>query len=252
MAEFPSLPMFVDAYMADTGDLTDSEHGAYHLLLYVAWLRPDNGLPNDMDWLKRALGAHCSNMHGNHFAKVIPRLLTRFWSLDLSTGSPGVWRQKRLEKERDFLRKRSTKQSENINKRWSRNNENNDLAQTTVVPSLYPPPHPPVPVSTESSSSSPSTASARDQTNPQNPHGNGYRDGTVTIEDPANRLAIFQRTIAQRLGPSGYDIVTAATDANSPEHARSLALCKAAAKALGKGWPRQWLITPASRAPPKR
>ena len=29
MARFPSLPLFVDAYLADTGHLTDAEHGRY-------------------------------------------------------------------------------------------------------------------------------------------------------------------------------------------------------------------------------
>jgi uncharacterized protein YdaU (DUF1376 family) len=252
MAEFPSLDIWTDAYLADTSDLILAEHGAYLLMLMIAWRRHDNGLPDDMPWLKRAMGAHCAALHGHTFNAVVPRLLTRFWTLD---PVDKIWRQKRLEKEREYRRKRSANQSQNAVKRWSNQNQTlfkpdpgendiNDLADATAS-KRHMPPAPPRPTrSTESSSSSPSTASARDKTNAQNPNGNGFRAGSVTIENPATRLAIFQRTIAERLGPSGYDIVLAATDANSSQHARSLALCKAAAKALGKGWPRQWVITP--------
>lgn len=62
----------------------------------------------------------------------------------------------------------------------------------------------------------------------------------VTVQSPADRIAIFQRKLAARLGQNGWMIVGAAADMESPEHSRSLEICKNTAKELGKGWPRNW------------
>lgn len=53
MAKFPSMPLFTDAYMADTRHLTAAQHGAYLLMLMTAWRMPDGMLPNDDDFLSR-------------------------------------------------------------------------------------------------------------------------------------------------------------------------------------------------------
>lgn len=107
------MPWWTDAYFADTGDLTMLEHGGYMVLLAIAWRRPDNALPDDMEWLKRAVGAHCAELHGRTFNAVVPKLLSRFFVL-----SDGVWRQKRLDHEREFLREKSKRQRERVLKRW--------------------------------------------------------------------------------------------------------------------------------------
>jgi len=47
VAEFPSLPLFTDAYIADTQHLTNEEHGVYLRLLMFAWRSPHCALPSD-------------------------------------------------------------------------------------------------------------------------------------------------------------------------------------------------------------
>lgn len=76
--------------------------------------------------------------------------------------------------------------------------------------------------------------------------GNGSGNGAhnVTIEDPLQRIARFQQKLAKHLGARGLDVVLNAMDSKHPHHAQSLALCKVAARELGKGWPRNWPIDP--------
>ena len=53
MAEFPSLPLWTDAYLGDTTHLTTIEHGAYLLLLMTAWRSRETRLPDDDKLLAR-------------------------------------------------------------------------------------------------------------------------------------------------------------------------------------------------------
>jgi uncharacterized protein YdaU (DUF1376 family) len=50
------MPYFGDAYMADTRHLTLEEHGAYHLLLLIAWRSPNCALPDDDKRIAQMLG----------------------------------------------------------------------------------------------------------------------------------------------------------------------------------------------------
>jgi|TARA_R110000796_G_scaffold56038_1_gene130191 uncharacterized protein YdaU (DUF1376 family) len=47
MANYPAMPLWTDAYIADTQHLTNEEHGVYLRLLMFAWRTPDCSLPND-------------------------------------------------------------------------------------------------------------------------------------------------------------------------------------------------------------
>jgi len=126
----PWMPLYVTDYMADTIELGADEHGVYMMLLMLAWRRADGAIPNDMAWLKRALSSCMKDMHGTRFKRLVPPLLSRFFSLD----SQGNWRQKRLTKEREKVEKIAEKQREKAEKRWSAPNKNNDLRDASAVP----------------------------------------------------------------------------------------------------------------------
>lgn len=90
MAEFPALPLWTDAYLADTRHLTTHEHGAYLLLLMEAWRHPDCSLPDN----DRVL-ARLTCMNPGRWARCKDTVLAFF-----ELGDDGRWRQKRLTKER--------------------------------------------------------------------------------------------------------------------------------------------------------
>ena len=56
MAQFPCLPMWTDAWVADTKHLTRTERGTYFDLLVLMWRTPGCKVPNDNDWLAKHLG----------------------------------------------------------------------------------------------------------------------------------------------------------------------------------------------------
>lgn len=72
--------------------------------------------------------------------------------------------------------------------------------------------------------------------------GNGSgRDGVYTIQNADDRIARFtQKLVAKLPSADGWLIVAAAMDDSSPNHATALRQCQAAARAIGKGWPRNW------------
>lgn len=94
MAQFPALPLFTDAYFADTRHLSTLESGAYLHLLMTAWRTPNCSLPDDDKTLARYAG-----VDGRTWAR-IKTVVMAFWSLE-----NGEWVQKRLSKERAYCNK---------------------------------------------------------------------------------------------------------------------------------------------------
>jgi len=98
MAEFDILPIFTDAYLADTRHLTAAQHGAYFLLLMMAWRSKTNSLPDDDEKL-----AAWAAMNRRSWANAKPVVMA-FWKK-----VNGEWRQERLDDERKraaFIRDR--------------------------------------------------------------------------------------------------------------------------------------------------
>lgn len=85
MAEYPALPIWTDAYIADTQHLTNEEHGVYFKLLMFAWRRSDCSLPDDDKRLALMVG-----VTPKVWASMKPTIM-EFWELD----GP-AWRQKKL------------------------------------------------------------------------------------------------------------------------------------------------------------
>jgi len=103
MAEYPALPLFTDAYMADTRHLTTTQHGAYLLLLMTAWRMPDCKLPDDDNLLARWAGLDYRN-----WRKMRPLIIDQFWKKD----GHGKLQQNRLLDERKYADSRRRKNAE--------------------------------------------------------------------------------------------------------------------------------------------
>lgn len=85
MAEFPALPFFTDAYLADTRHLTTEEHGAYLLLLMCAWRTRGCSLRDDDKSLSRIAG-----LSPTKWRRMRP-VVAQFFHIE-----GGYWRQKKL------------------------------------------------------------------------------------------------------------------------------------------------------------
>ncbi len=110
MAKFPALPLWTDAYLADTMHLDDEEHGLYLRLLMLMWRSPLCRVPNDDEWLARALPPQPIAVQ----QKLRP-LVAEFCQLD------GNWiTQKRLRKEWNFCSATSDHNSAAAKSRWAR------------------------------------------------------------------------------------------------------------------------------------
>jgi uncharacterized protein YdaU (DUF1376 family) len=111
-----AIPYFGDAYMADTRHLTLEEHGAYHLLLLIAWRSPNCALPDDDKRLSQMLG-----ITGKKWAALKPTVMS-FW-----TRCEHGWEQKRLTKERRWVEEKRAKNKDAADTRWgAKSQKNND------------------------------------------------------------------------------------------------------------------------------
>ena len=124
------MPLWTDAYLADTQDLDAIQHGMYFLLLIRAWRSGEARLKND----ERAL-ANIAKVSLAQWRKHSPAVMA-YWSLE-----DGYWVQKRLRKQWDERLEFKAKQSERgkksaVSRQKSRKcfiekpNENSDRGST--------------------------------------------------------------------------------------------------------------------------
>jgi len=124
----PALPLFGDAYLADTRHLSLEQHGAYLQLLMIAWRSEGCRLPDDDKILARMLG-----ITKVKWAKLKPAIMD-FWTL-----TENGWEQKRLTKERIFVAKKSEQNAQSANARWNAKSlENNKVDDASAYANAMP------------------------------------------------------------------------------------------------------------------
>jgi uncharacterized protein YdaU (DUF1376 family) len=121
MADFPAIPLFTDAYLADTMHLSLEEHGAYLKLLMFTWRSQECALPDDDKRLAVMLGVPLKKWRALREVIVAPGMFRV---------EGGLLVQKRLTKEREFVARQSESQRKNAEARWRgkslKNNDTND------------------------------------------------------------------------------------------------------------------------------
>lgn len=128
MAEYPAIPLWTDAYLADTVHLSLEEHGAYLKLLMVAWRTGECRLPDNDRRLATMLGIPLAR-----WQKKLRPALEPFWTV-----ADGWWTQKRLQKEREFVANQSEKQRQRILQRWHpKPRKNHGSGDTAEIPRKY-------------------------------------------------------------------------------------------------------------------
>lgn len=147
MAEFPALMLWTDAYLADTATLSEGEHGIYLLMLMYSWRTPNCCLPADDKQLSRMLRISVDKWRRRYK----PTMMTFFYEKD------GNLYQKRLQKERKKMAKRSASARQNANARWLINNDSADADASDPHgdPHMLPIPHLiPIPIDSKKNSNS--------------------------------------------------------------------------------------------------
>jgi len=228
MAEFPKFPLWTDAYLADTTHLTTIQHGALLLLLITAWRSKTYDLPDDDKQL-----ALFTKMTPQQWAR-IKSVISPFWNVE-----NGRWSNNRMLDELDAVR-RMTQQRSDAGKasalkrqhRGSTTVQRNDDGEATPRPI-------PNPTWEVNKRAKIVTASYGESWKGKN----GFGIADVTIENSNERLARFQKKIAEELirqGQDGWTIIFAAMNKGERGHQEALKTCKLTAQRLGKGWPHSW------------
>ena len=108
MAEFPALPLFTDAIVADCHHLTDEEFGRYMRILILMWRSPNCRIPADPQWIAKRI-----KVDALAYAQHIQPIMQEFCTQDA-----GWWTQKRLLKEYQYVQGLTEKRRKAANERW--------------------------------------------------------------------------------------------------------------------------------------
>ena len=163
MGAFPHLPLFTDAFLADTTHLNAQETGAYLMLLMIAWRSSECRLPDDDDRLAR-----WARVDRRTWQRIKPTIM-EFWTHD-----GGFWIQRRLSKEREIVSKRAEVARHNGQQGGRPNSLNNNDRENPVGSSRVSREKAPIPIFIRSSLRS--DMSEPDGSNASVPIGSVSRD----------------------------------------------------------------------------
>jgi len=119
------MPIWTDAYLADTRHLTAAQHGAYLLLLMEAWRRPSCSLPNDDRQLARWASMSDDEWVENR------DVVMGFWRLNKRRNEFQQLRQLNV---RDKVREKSKKQSDRATSGWRKRKKQDATAKPKRMP----------------------------------------------------------------------------------------------------------------------
>jgi uncharacterized protein YdaU (DUF1376 family) len=174
MAEFPMLPFWTDAYLADTTHLTTTEHGTYLLLLIAMWRTKAKRLPNDDKLLARF-----ARLTPTQWARIKPTIMPFF----IDHGDEIS--QARLTDEADAVKRHSKKQSDKAKARWLKTNDSdNAVAMPEGMPEAC---SLPLPLSQDKKEVDKSTSKEAA------PSGAGDRQAVAVVDTPAKSLPLSAR-----------------------------------------------------------
>lgn len=109
MSGLPALPLWIDAWVADTAHLSRAERGLYHDLLVLMWKTPGCRVPNDLAWIGRKLRCDEAEM------ELLAGIISEFCQ------TCGNWiTQKRLAREFEYVCERSGKNKKAAEARWEK------------------------------------------------------------------------------------------------------------------------------------
>ena len=110
MAAFSSLPLFTDAWLADTGHLDHLDRGIYMDLLILMWRSPNCQVPDDIAWIARKL-----RVENDQKLNILKSLINEFCERNA-----GYVLQKRLQREYQYVCNKSAKNSRSAKLRWEK------------------------------------------------------------------------------------------------------------------------------------
>jgi uncharacterized protein YdaU (DUF1376 family) len=128
MADFPHMPLFVDAYLGDTMHLSLEEHGAYLKLLMIAWRTKDCALPDDDRRIATMLG-----VTAKRWTEILRPSIAPFWDI-----AEGRWTQKKLLKVRQHAESVSEQRKEAGGKRQTAKSLNGNGTAPANAPAIGP------------------------------------------------------------------------------------------------------------------
>lgn len=146
MAEFPALPLWTDAYLADTSHLRDGERGRYDLMLFLMWRMPMMRFPADDAWLARKFGRSVEVIE-----KYWKPLMREYFQCD-----GNWWTHKRLASEWEYLSQKRKQQSDAAKSRWDKEKKSNSAYADRNAPRNAPTPTP-IPIKENIQSAAPQT-----------------------------------------------------------------------------------------------